>query len=93
MCLQLVSVSLAMQNLGAANDYIHKLEHTLRGTTTATTAGSATAGNGSNGGVEADQVLVNMKVMGWIKRDMHVLSDYCDLVREHCAAPLPQSTV
>jgi 2-isopropylmalate synthase len=41
------------------------------------------------GNTPMDQVLVNMKVMGWMQRDMHALNDYCELVREHCAAPLP----
>ena len=42
-CLQIVSVSLAMRNLISAKDYIHKLEHTFRG---------------SSSGNESDHVLV-----------------------------------
>ncbi len=36
-----------------------------------------------------DQMLVNMRVMNWIDRDMHALSEYCKLIQEHCGAPLP----
>jgi len=36
-----------------------------------------------------DQLLVNMRVMNWIERDMHALTEYCELVHKHCGAPLP----
>lgn len=41
------------------------------------------------GNTPLDQVLVNLRVMGWIDRDLRALADYCKLVRCEMGAPLP----
>lgn len=41
------------------------------------------------GNAPLDQLLVNLRLLEWINRDLHALSDYCQLVHEHCGAPLP----
>ncbi len=41
------------------------------------------------GNAPVDQLLVNMRVMRWIERDLRALSDYCALVGEHWGVPVP----
>lgn len=41
------------------------------------------------GNVPLDQVMVNMRIMRWKENDMEALTDYCDMISEHCKAPLP----
>jgi len=41
------------------------------------------------GNTPLDQLLVNLKLLGWIDHDLSCLPDYCRLVSEHCAGPLP----
>jgi 2-isopropylmalate synthase len=41
------------------------------------------------GNTSLDQLLVNLKLLGWIDQDLSVLPKYCQLVHEFCAAPLP----
>ena len=41
------------------------------------------------GNAPLDQLLVNLRLLQWINRDLHSLNDYCQLVHEHCGAPLP----
>jgi len=41
------------------------------------------------GNAPIDQLLVNMRVMRWIERDLSALSDYCALVGEHWGVPVP----
>jgi len=41
------------------------------------------------GNTSLDQLLVNLKLLGWIENDLSHLPAYCELVREYCGAPLP----
>jgi 2-isopropylmalate synthase len=41
------------------------------------------------GNTSLDQLLVNLKLLGWIDSDLSVLPQYCRLVHEFCGAPLP----
>jgi 2-isopropylmalate synthase len=41
------------------------------------------------GNTSLDQLLVNLKLLRWIEQDLSVLPKYCELVHEHCGAPLP----
>lgn len=41
------------------------------------------------GNAALDQLLVNLKLLGWIASDLGVLPDYCRLVEQHFGAPLP----
>jgi len=41
------------------------------------------------GNTPLDQLLVNLRLLGWIDQDLSILPRYCELVREHCGAPLP----
>ncbi len=41
------------------------------------------------GNTSLDQLLVNLKLLGWIEQDLSVLPQYCQLVHECCGAPLP----
>lgn len=41
------------------------------------------------GNAALDQLLVNLKMDGVIDNDLTSLSEYCELVREHCHGPLP----
>ncbi|MDX2000100.1 MAG: LeuA family protein [Thermoanaerobaculia bacterium] len=43
------------------------------------------------GNAAIDQLLVNMKLLGWIDRDLTGLSDYCSYVSEVTGAPLPEN--
>jgi 2-isopropylmalate synthase len=41
------------------------------------------------GNTSLDQLLVNLRLFGWIDHDLQVLPQYCQLVHECCNAPLP----
>lgn len=41
------------------------------------------------GNTPLDQLLVNLKLLGWIDQDLSRLIDYCLLVCERCTGPLP----
>jgi len=41
------------------------------------------------GNTSLDQLLVNLRLLGWISQDLSVLPKYCDLIHKHCGAPLP----
>ena len=41
------------------------------------------------GNTSLDQLLVNLKLLGWIENDLNKLPAYCELVRAYCNAPLP----
>ncbi len=41
------------------------------------------------GNTSLDQLLVNLKLFGWLDQDLSVLPQYCQLVHEFCHAPLP----
>lgn len=41
------------------------------------------------GNTSLDQLLVNLKLLGWLENDLSKLPAYCELVREYCGAPLP----
>lgn len=41
------------------------------------------------GNTALDQLLVNLKLLGWLANDLSRLPAYCELVREYCGAPLP----
>ena len=43
------------------------------------------------GNTPIDQLLVNMQLMGWIDRDLSRLLEYCQLVAECTAVPLPDN--
>jgi len=43
------------------------------------------------GNTELDLMLVNLKLMGKIDRDLHRLKDYCYLVSRACRVPIPQN--
>src|SRR5213594_4158491 len=41
------------------------------------------------GNTPMDLILVNLKLLGWIDRDLTGLGDYCRLVSEGCRVPIP----
>ncbi|OGF53147.1 MAG: hypothetical protein A2Z21_09565 [Candidatus Fraserbacteria bacterium RBG_16_55_9] len=41
------------------------------------------------GNTSLDQLLVNVKLFGWMDQDLSVLPRYCQLVHKFCSAPLP----
>lgn len=41
------------------------------------------------GNAPLDQILVNLKLMGWIDRDLTRLAEYCRKVSEYCGVPIP----
>lgn len=41
------------------------------------------------GNTSLDQLLVNLRLLGWMDHDLSVLPRYCQLVHEFCGAPLP----
>lgn len=41
------------------------------------------------GNTPMDQVLVNLRLLGWIDRDLIHLKDYCELVSQACKVPIP----
>ena len=41
------------------------------------------------GNAPLDQILVNLKLMGWIDNDLSKLSDYCRAVSRHARVPIP----
>ena len=43
------------------------------------------------GNTSIDQLLVNLKLMGWIDNDLSELPNYADLVHEFCDGPLPNN--
>lgn len=43
------------------------------------------------GNTAMDQILVNMKLYGWIDNDLSALQEYCDLVSRACEVPIPVS--
>ena len=43
------------------------------------------------GNTPMDLLLVNLKVLGWIERDLAGLGDYCRLVSEGCGIPIPSN--
>ncbi len=43
------------------------------------------------GNTPMDQVLVNLKLLGWIDRDLTSLGEYCRLVSEGCRVPIPSN--
>jgi len=38
-----------------------------------------------------DLLLVNLKLLGWIDRDLTALSEYCKVVSEACGVPIPNN--
>jgi len=43
------------------------------------------------GNSEMDLLLVNLKLLGWIDRDLTSLGNYCRLVSEGCGVPIPSN--
>ena len=43
------------------------------------------------GNAEIDQLLVNMKLLGWIDRDLTALGEYCKAVSEATGVPVPSN--
>jgi len=43
------------------------------------------------GNTEMDLLLVNLKLLGWIDRDLGRLGEYCHLVSEGCRVPIPSN--
>ena len=43
------------------------------------------------GNAPMDLILVNLKLLGWIDRDLTGLGDYCRLVSESCRVPIPSN--
>lgn len=43
------------------------------------------------GNTPMDQLLVNLKLMGWIANDLRKLADYCRAVSEACKVPIPKN--
>lgn len=41
------------------------------------------------GNAALDQILINLKLLGWIENDLSRLPEYCQLVAQHWGAPLP----
>lgn len=41
------------------------------------------------GNTEMDQLLVNLRLMGWIENDLSKLGEYCELAHEAIGVPLP----
>jgi 2-isopropylmalate synthase len=41
------------------------------------------------GNAPLDQILVNLKLLGWIDRDLTRLAEYCRKVSEYCGVPIP----
>ena len=41
------------------------------------------------GNAPLDQILVNLKMLGWIDNDLRPLAEYCRKVSEHTGAPIP----
>lgn len=41
------------------------------------------------GNAPLDQILVNLKLMGWIDQDLTRLTEYCRKVSEYCGVPIP----
>lgn len=41
------------------------------------------------GNTPMDQLLVNLKLLGWIENDLSLLPDYCNLVSESTEVPIP----
>ena len=41
------------------------------------------------GNTAMDQLLVNLKLMGWIDLDLSALPEYCDVVSQSCEVPIP----
>jgi len=41
------------------------------------------------GNTPMDQLLVNLRLMGWIKNDLSALTDYARVVSESCEVPIP----
>jgi len=44
-----------------------------------------------SGNAEIDQLLVNMKLLGWIDRDLTRLGEYCTTVSEATCVPIPKN--
>lgn len=43
------------------------------------------------GNTSIDQLLVNMRLLGWIENDLTALTEYAQLVHEFCDGPLPNN--
>ena len=43
------------------------------------------------GNTPMDLILVNLKLLGWIDRDLTTLGEYCRLVSEGCGVPIPSN--
>ncbi|MGH7725274.1 MAG: LeuA family protein [Candidatus Eiseniibacteriota bacterium] len=41
------------------------------------------------GNTPMDQLLVNLRLMGWIENDLSALPEYCSVVSESCEVPIP----
>jgi 2-isopropylmalate synthase len=41
------------------------------------------------GNAALDQLLVNLKLLGWIENDLRKLPEYCELIHKYCGGPLP----
>ena len=41
------------------------------------------------GNAALDQILINLYLMGYYKRDLHALNDYCHFVANACQVPIP----
>ena len=42
-----------------------------------------------SGNTPMDLILVNLKLLGWIDRDLSALAEYCNAVSEACGVPIP----
>ena len=43
------------------------------------------------GNAPMELILVNLKLLGWIDRDLTTLGDYCRLISEACGLPIPRN--
>ncbi len=43
------------------------------------------------GNTQMDLLLVNLKLMGWIDRDLSSLQEYCEVVSRACGVPIPHN--
>jgi 2-isopropylmalate synthase len=44
-----------------------------------------------SGNTPMDLLLVNLKLLGWIDRDLTSLADYCRLISQACGVPIPRN--
>jgi len=44
-----------------------------------------------SGNTPMDLILVNLKLLGWIDRDLTALAEYCQVISEACEVPIPSN--